>query len=81
MILAGVVEGVGPRSGRIDLLRIICSESEVIERLQAIRAAESWMETPGSLMSMASKTVFKEQLSDTLRCWTHRANRRLSLAA
>ena len=82
MILAGVVEGVGPRSGRIDVLRIICTEAEAIERLAAIRRAESAeAETAGSVTSQASREVFREQLTDTLRCWTFKRCRDLRFTA
>lgn len=80
MVRACVVEGIGPRSGVIKRLRIICTETEAIERLSAIRAAEPRIaETPGSITSMASQEVYREALDTGYFVWQHKASRRLKL--
>ena len=73
LITAGIVHGFGPRSGRIDILRIICDEAEALERLAEVRRAESLIrESPGDLLGDASRNIFLEAL-ETGRCWTRAA--------
>lgn len=80
MIAAGIVEGLGPSSGIIKRLRMICTEVEGIERMAAIPLPKRVQETPGSIMSMASKEVFKEHLGESgLWCYTLLRNRNISL--
>lgn len=81
MIKAGVVEGAGPRSGRIDILRITCTQEEAIERMKAVPIERRPEESPGSITSMASREVYREVLGESGHwCWNFRANRKLSLA-
>ncbi len=77
MIAAGIVEGVGPRSGRIDILRITVSEAEAMAAIAIVRSGEapSIEERPGSIMSMASLAVFRESLDDGHFVWQHKRNR------
>jgi len=80
MVRACVVEGIGPRSGVIRRLRIICTESEAIEKLSAIRATEPRItETPGSITSMASQEVYRQPLDTGYFVWQHKRNRGLRL--
>jgi hypothetical protein len=79
MVLAGIVEGLGPSSGVIKRLRMVCTEAEGLVRMAAIPLPKRAQETPGSINSMASRTVFRESLGDTgLWAWCHLANRRMS---
>jgi hypothetical protein len=80
MVSARVVEGVGPRSGRIDRLRIICTEEEAIQRLQAISESQP-QEEPGSITTDASREIFREKLNEGLNwTWCHRRNRNMENA-
>lgn len=83
MVRAGIVEGVGPRSGRIDILRIVCTEDEARARVAVIRSMEPHeaKQPRFSINSQASREIFREQLSDGFWTWCHKANRGLSLAA
>lgn len=73
MVKAGIVEGIGPRSGRIDRLRITCSEDEAVKRLQAV-FEPTHEENPGSITSMASREIYREKL-DAGFCWNFKQNR------
>lgn len=68
MIAAGIVEGIGPRSGRIDALRMLCSEEEALVRISSIPLDRSRFETPGTITSMASREVYREALGES-GCW------------
>lgn len=74
MVNAGIVEGVGPRSGRIRILRVICSDDEAISRFASLATAP---EPRGSITSQASREIFRERLGDTRWCWCHIKNRGL----
>jgi hypothetical protein len=82
MIAAGIVEGVGPRSGRIDVLRIICTEIEAITRLAALRQTEC-IETAGTITSQASREIYREPLADGHKVWAFKrqSNRQQSSPA
>ena len=69
MVKAGVVEGVGPRSGRIDILRITVTHEVAVERMKAVPAEKRPEESPGSITSMASREVYRETLGES-GCWT-----------
>lgn len=73
MIKAEIVEGIGPPSGRIRILRVTCSEDEAVKRLQAV-FEPSHEENPGSITSMASREIYREKL-DSGFCWNFKANR------
>lgn len=82
MIAAGIVEGVGPKSGRIDILRMICGEAEGMERMKAIALPKAPQESAGSITSMASREVYRETLGESGHwCWNFKANRNLSAVA
>lgn len=81
MIRCGIVEGCGQRPGRILRLRIICTEKQAIEWMQAQRALEqSIAETSGSITSAASREVFREPLETGYFVWVHKRNRDLAYA-
>jgi hypothetical protein len=69
MIKAQVVEGVGPRSGRIDILRITCTEAEATQRMKDVPLDRRAEESPGSITSMASREIYRETLGES-GCWT-----------
>jgi hypothetical protein len=76
MIVAGVVEGIGPRSGRIDILRIIVPDAEALKRMAAVPIDKRPEESPGSITSQASREVYREVVGDSgLWCWSFRRNR------
>lgn len=78
LIEAGIVEGIGPRSGRIDLLRITVPQDEAVERLAKVTRPETVVEKPGSITSGASREVFREILADGVHwIWSHKLNRGL----
>lgn len=74
MLKSGIVEGVGPRSGRIDLLRITCTQDEAVKRMKEV-TIERIQESAGSITSMASREVYRESLQDGHWCWAFKANR------
>ena len=79
LIEAGIVEGIGPRSGRIDLLRITVPQAEAVERLARVNRPEAVVEKPGSITSNASREVFREILADGVHwVWSHKRNRNLT---
>ncbi len=79
LIEAGIVEGIGPRSGRIDLLRITVPQEEAVERLARVSRPETPVEKPGSIASNASREVFREILADGVHwVWSHKRNRSLT---
>ena len=82
MIRAQICEGVGPRSGVIKLFRVICTESEAMERMAAVRAADSrsYVETRGSLITQASRNVYKEPLPEGFWTWTFKQLRSFDFA-
>jgi hypothetical protein len=69
MIIANVVEGVGPPSGRIEKLRMIVAEGEAVKLIAAIERPAALPESPGSITSQASRTVYREKVNDCLWCW------------
>lgn len=76
MIKAQVVEGVGPRSGRIDILRITCTADEAIRRMSEVPVERRPEESPGSITSGASREVYREKMDDGLHwCWAFKRNR------
>ena len=76
MIKAGVVEGVGPRSGRIDILRITVAHEVAVERMKAVPMDKRPEESPGSITSMASREVYREVVGDSGHwCWNFKRNR------
>lgn len=78
LVEAGIVEGVGPSSGRIDILRITVTNEEAISRLAAVTRPDTVMEKPGTITSMASREVFKEILADGVHwVWSHKKSRGL----
>lgn len=78
LVEAGIVEGIGPRSGRIDLLRITVTEEEAVAKLAKIARPDTPVEKPGSIMSGASREIFREILADGIHwVWTHKLNRAL----
>ncbi len=78
LIASGIVEGIGPRSGRIDVLRITVTQEEAVARLAAVTKPETPVEKPGSITSGASREIFKEILADGIHwVWTHKKNRNL----
>lgn len=74
MLKAGIVEGVGPRSGRIKYLRITCSQEEAVKRMKEV-PVDRIQESPGSITSMASKEVYREGLTDGHWCWSFKRPR------
>ncbi len=73
------MEGIGPRSGRIDLLRITVPQEEAVERLAKVSRPETVVEKPGSITSNASREVFREILADGVHwVWSHKLNRNLT---
>lgn len=75
MIKAEIVEGIGPPSGRIRILRITCSEDEALKRLQAV-FEPSHEENPGSITSMASREIYREKVNEEgLWTWNFKQNR------
>ena len=74
MLKCGIVEGYGPRSGRIDMLRITCTQQEAVERMKTV-VVERIQESAGSITSMASREVYRESLQDGHWCWAFRRNR------
>jgi hypothetical protein len=82
LIRAQVVEGHGTRNGVIKLLKIICSESEAMERLSAVRAADSQshVETRGSLLIQASRNIYREPLPKGFWTWTFKQMRSFDFA-
>lgn len=78
MVKAGVVEGVGPRSGRIDILRITVTHEVAVERMKAVAIDKLPEESPGSITSMASREVYRETLGDGISwTWNFKQNRTL----
>lgn len=78
LIEAGIVEGIGPRTGRIDLLRITVTQEQAVERLAKVTRPDTPVEKPGSITSNASREVFREILADGIHwVWTHKINRGL----
>jgi hypothetical protein len=78
MVKAGVVEGVGPRSGRIDILRITVTHEIAVERMKAVAMDKLPAESPGSITSMASREVYRETLGDGISwTWNFKQNRTL----
>ena len=78
MVKAGVVEGVGPRSGRIDILRITVTHKVAVERMKAVAIDKLPEESPGSITSMASREVYRETLGDGISwTWNFKQNRTL----
>jgi hypothetical protein len=76
LIESGIVEGIGPRSGRIDLLRITVTQEEAVARLAKLARPESIVEKPGNITSMSSREVFREILPDGAHwTWVHKSNR------
>jgi len=76
MVKAGIVEGVGPRSGRIDILRVTVSDEEAVKRMSEVPVDRKHEESPGSVISMASREVYRERLPDEIHwCWSFRRNR------
>lgn len=75
MVKAGIVEGVGPRSGRIDILRVTVPHDEAVKRMAAL-PMDRVTESPGSITSMASREVYREVVGESGHwCWNFRANR------
>ena len=73
LIESGIVEGVGPRSGRIDILRITVSEDEAVERLAKVTKQQIVQEKPGSIIGDASREVYRETLGESGHwVWTHK---------
>ena len=78
MVRAGIVEGVGPRSGRIDILRITVTHEVAVERMKAVPMDKRAEESPGSITSMASREVYRETLGESGHwCWNFKQNRTL----
>jgi len=78
MVKAGIVEGVGPRSGRIDILRITVTHEIAVERMKAVAMDKLPAESPGSITSMASREVYRETLGDGISwTWNFKQNRTL----
>jgi hypothetical protein len=78
MVKAGIVEGVGPRSGRIDILRITVTHEIAVERMKAVAIDKLPEESPGSITSMASREVYRETLGDGISwTWNFKQNRTL----
>jgi hypothetical protein len=82
LIKAKVVEGHGTRNGVIKLLKVIRSESEAMERLSAVRAADSQshVETRGSLITQASRNIYREPLPEGFWTWTFKQLRAFDFA-
>ena len=82
MVKAMIVEGVGPRSGRIDILRVIVSDEEAVKRLSDIPFDRPPEQSPGSITSMASREVYREVLGESGHwCWDFKRNRNAFSAA
>lgn len=76
MIKSGIVEGVGPRSGRIDILRVTVTSEEAVKRMSEVPVERKPEESPGSIITMASREVYRERLADEIHwCWSFRRNR------
>jgi len=74
MIKAGIVEGVGPRSGRIDILRVTVTQEVALDRMKAVPVEKRPEESAGSITSMASREVYREKLENHW-CWAFKRNR------
>lgn len=69
MIVARIVEGVGPRSGRIDILRITVPDDEALKKMASVPVERRPEESPGSITTMASREVYREKL-ESRWCWS-----------
>lgn len=70
LISAECVEGVGPKSGKIRYLRMLFDETETMKRLA--EQAQKHSEKPGSIISGASQTVYRQSLPTGAKVWTYK---------
>lgn len=76
MLKAGIVEGVGPRSGRIAILRVTCTDAEAVARMKALPVDKHIEQSAGSITSQASREVYRETVGESGNwCWSFRRNR------
>lgn len=76
LVQAGVVEGVGPRSGRIAMLRFVVTDDEAVKRMAALPIDRTFEEKAGSITSAASREVYRQRL-EVGWCWAFKRPQRI----
>ncbi len=75
LIDLGMVEGVGPRNGTIRFLRM--TEPTPANMAQAEIVNPGFTSRPGSIITEASREVYREHLPAGYYVWNHKATRML----